>query len=325
MTLKEQALRQYLAEAPAAGEEPARPLPLISLTDLLAETVEETRYIWQGILPVGGVSLLAAKPKVGKSTLARNLMLSVAQGQPFLGRDTLAGPVVYLALEEMRAEVRDHFARLGGSSESIATWFGSFNGDPLSTLTATIQERQPLLVVVDPLIRLARFKDTNDYSDVNSAFEPFTRLARETGCHIMFVHHLGKRVGVGADAILGSTAIFANVDTALLLQETSNGRMMESTQRYGNPLSKTWLDFDPATGQMALGQDSAEALERQAEDRILELLADCWMTEGALWRELGGSHDVNSRVLRRLVESGLIVRQGEGKKGNPYRYSCQEE
>ena len=48
------------------------------------------------------MSVFAAKPKVGKSTFARNLAMAVARGNPFLGRNTAKGPVVYLALEEIR-------------------------------------------------------------------------------------------------------------------------------------------------------------------------------------------------------------------------------
>ena len=249
----------------------------------------------------------------------------MARGETFLGRNTEGGRVSYLALEEMRAEVRGHFERIGGTFEDVGTWFGAFNGQSLATLAATIQEHRPILAVVDPLIRLARFKDTNDYSDVSSVLEPFAHLARDSGCHIMFVHHLGKKAGGGTDAILGSTAIFASVDTALLMQETASGRVLESTQRYGTPLPKTWLDFDPATGRIDLGEASAAALSDEVEGRVLKLLAEVWMTEQALWRELGGNNAVNARVLRKLVDNRILFKKGEGRKGSPYRYSCLEE
>jgi RecA-family ATPase len=70
-----------------------------------------------GLLPSGGFSLVAAKPKVGKSTFARCLGLSVACGEPFLGRRTQQGAVIYLALEEKRAEVRKHFQAMGATGE----------------------------------------------------------------------------------------------------------------------------------------------------------------------------------------------------------------
>ena len=43
------------------------------LVDLLAEPQEEIAYVWAKTLPCGGFSIVAAKPKVGKSTFARVL------------------------------------------------------------------------------------------------------------------------------------------------------------------------------------------------------------------------------------------------------------
>ena len=78
---------------------------LIPLDDLLAEEDDEDTYVWDRTLPVGGFSICAAKPKVGKSTLARNLAVAVSQGQDFFGRSTTRGKVIYLALEEKLSEV----------------------------------------------------------------------------------------------------------------------------------------------------------------------------------------------------------------------------
>src|SRR5439155_21849789 len=67
---------------------------LTRLDDLMSEPEEPVSWLLEGILPAGGLSLLAAKPKVGKSTLARNLALAVARGDEFLNRITVQGPVI---------------------------------------------------------------------------------------------------------------------------------------------------------------------------------------------------------------------------------------
>jgi hypothetical protein len=68
------------------GETPFSPFPLLGkeqmeksrafkltrLGELLAEPVEDVAWLVEDMLPAGGSSLLGAKPKVGKSTLARN-------------------------------------------------------------------------------------------------------------------------------------------------------------------------------------------------------------------------------------------------------------
>ena len=47
-----------------------------------------------------GLYILAGAPKIGKSWLALDLCLSVAEGEPFLKHETHRGQVLYLALED---------------------------------------------------------------------------------------------------------------------------------------------------------------------------------------------------------------------------------
>jgi hypothetical protein len=54
---------------------------LTKLSDLLDEPDEQTEWLVENVLPAGGFSLLAGKPKAGKSTLARNLAAQIAHGQ----------------------------------------------------------------------------------------------------------------------------------------------------------------------------------------------------------------------------------------------------
>jgi len=91
-------------KTPGSGDEAK--LNLTSLAGLLKEPEEKVTWILDGILPAEGLSLMAGKPKAGKSTFARCLALAVAQGQPFMNRATVKGTVLYLALEEKRSEVK---------------------------------------------------------------------------------------------------------------------------------------------------------------------------------------------------------------------------
>lgn len=62
-------------------------------------TLQPTRYIVEGVLPMG-MGLLVAKPKIGKSWMVLDLCLSVASGVPFLGFQTNQHGTLYLALED---------------------------------------------------------------------------------------------------------------------------------------------------------------------------------------------------------------------------------
>ncbi len=95
------ATRTTQPDAPSA-EAPALPaLPtIITAYDLMRATFLPTRWMVPGLLP-DGLTLLAGKPKMGKSWLALELAIAVATGGVALGQIPVEpGDVLYLALED---------------------------------------------------------------------------------------------------------------------------------------------------------------------------------------------------------------------------------
>jgi DNA primase len=304
-------------------EEPKPGLILTRLGDLLAEPEETVEWLVDDLLPSGGFSLVAAKPKVGKSTLARCLALAVARGEPFLGRTTAHGPVIYLALEEKRSEVRKHFQAMGASGdEEIYLYTATAPADAFEQVKAVVQEKAPALLIIDPLFRLARVKDGNDYAQVTTALEPLLALARETCVHVLVVHHLGKGERAGADAILGSTAIRAAVDTSVILKRTERYRTISSEQRYGDDFEETTLHYDPQTRLITLGDTKAHEDEAIIAQAILDYLQSKAepVTEVSIDEEIEGKTRLKRKALRDLLKSGAIARSGKGGKSDPFHY-----
>jgi DNA primase len=131
---------------------------LTKLDELLKEPEENISWTVEGLLPSSGISLLVAKPKTGKSTLARQLAVRVARGKKFLGRKTNQGRVVYLALEEKRDEVRKHFADLGvDGDEDLYVHCAAAPEEAVLKLIQLVKEYKPALVIVDP------FKHSSGY------------------------------------------------------------------------------------------------------------------------------------------------------------------
>jgi putative DNA primase/helicase len=185
-----------------AAQPPKMGFVFTPLKSLLAEEPEELAFVWDLTLPTGGFSICSAKPKVGKSTLARNLAIAVACGTPFLGRETNQGTVLYLCLEEKRSEVRKHFAMTGAKSENIFVYTGSTPKTAIADIALAIEEFKPALVIIDPLSRVIRVSDFNDYGSMSRGLEPLIDLARRTGTHILCLHHDSKMDRSGGDALL---------------------------------------------------------------------------------------------------------------------------
>jgi len=307
-----------------AGSADHRGLRLIPLLELMQQSEEEDSWVWDGILPAEGVSLLAGSPKSGKSTFARNLALAVARGEPFLGRATLRGPVIYLGLEEIRREVRSHFQRMGAEEEEIYLHVGPAPADALESLRDAIHESQAVLTIVDPMLKLIRVEDVN--AELSGKLESVINLARETGCHILQSHHTRKAAGGNWDTILGSTAILGGVDTAILLREAKGGvRHYMTRQRYGVDMPETPLSFDPKRGTVSMGQDSHAATPPRRDEkidlRILTFIGDSSKTEQEVRTGVGGDTGLVGERIRALSEEEKLNKKGRGVKGNPFRYS----
>ncbi|SRR5579871_1481914 len=315
-----------MAKRYTACEPPHSGFELMPLNTLLAKAETPTDYIWEGRLVSGTVSAVVAKPKVGKSTFARNLCLAIARGEEFLGLPTRRGECIYLALEERENEVRADFVALGATgTEPILVHAAPSPAEGMLALVELVRANKPRLVVVDPLFRLALVRDEKAYAETYSALGPLIDVARETGTHVMLLHHSGK--GHKADAIdapLGSTAIGGAVCTLIVLKRGDNYRTIQTVQRVPMDLPETVLLFDAETKRLSLGADKAEADVCVIEDGIIDYLqrAGDMRTESEIAEHVEGKTGPKRKALRSLVEEGKLTRDGSGKSGDPFTYKC---
>lgn len=127
-----------------AGSEPANGFHPVRLSELVKRQYEPVSYIWDKHLTKATVSMIAAKPKVGKGTVARNLSLAVSRGEPFLGMNTEKGAVIYLALEEREQDVRDDFLAMGATgAEPISIHAGITPSDGITALIEMVRAYRP--------------------------------------------------------------------------------------------------------------------------------------------------------------------------------------
>lgn len=297
---------------------------LMSLCSLLAKGDTPVEYIWEGRLIAGTVSGVVAKPKVGKSTFARNLCLAVARGEDFLSLSTRRGECIYLALEERESEVRADFAALGADgTEPILIHAAPTPAEGMVSLIELVRGRKPRLVIIDPLFRLSRVKDESAYAETYAALGPLIDVARETGTHLMLLHHSGKSTkGDAIDAPLGSTAIGGAVCTLTVLRRTESYRTIQTVQRVGEDLPETVLTYDSDSHQLSLGDAKSDADRKTCETRILEYLRDTGKPENqAQIRDaVEGQTKAIRAALTALAGAAKVVKTGEGTKGKPFLY-----
>ncbi len=296
----------------------------LSAAELLNRKYSAPEWLVEDMLPLGGLSIMSARPKVGKSTLARCLALSVARDYRWLDRNVDGGPVLYCALEEIERKVQEHFRAMGmKASDPIHVHVGHPPSNGIRKLEAAVAAYKPRLIIVDPLLHLMSVDDLNDYAKVTFGLSPFLELARNGGTHIMLIHHNNKLEGNRGIEILGSTALLANIDTALLLQEGDTCRSLYTRQRYGRDLEAVSLDLDEDTGWVTTGRTVHEIRGSVVEDEILDFLVekDQPIDADEIRQAVGRKASTVKKKLRGLVKDRRVERCGGGKRGDPYKYS----
>lgn len=269
-----------------APDEPETPAPdsvdlLRGWDSLMAEPPVE--WLVQDLLPVGGLSLIVAGPKVGKSTLLRELLASHGSGGgPFLGRENRhGGSFLYIALDEHPSMIRDHFVKLATVyAEDALSASANFVTQPVAPaqLPDLIEQSGANLVAIDTLGQyVTGIEKGGEYFEWTAAMQALRKAATETGAHICMLHHARKAGGSRGLSTLGSQAISGGVDTIIELQAHYNKvtgtytRSVASTNRAGKDIPKTGLDLDPEHGTVNLdlstGPKEIAALEARAMKR----------------------------------------------------------
>ncbi len=314
--------------AEPAKSEPSKaesvPFVLTAIGDLLAEPEETVDWLVDGLLTAGGVALMAAKPKVGKSTAARGLALAVARGDAWLGHPCAAGMVWYLAFEGRRRDVRGHFRQMGArSDDALRVFVGQAPRDVVAMVRRLAEQERPVLIIVDTMQRFLRAQSTDDYAEMTSLLDFVIGIAQHSGATILLLHHSGKADRASLDAVLGSTAITGSADTIILLARTERYRTIATVQRVGDDLDESLILLDEKTGRVKLGPSRQNADEALVGEAILTALqnADGPLTEVQIEELVDARTGLKRRALRQLVAREQANRIGRGGKGDPYRYA----
>jgi hypothetical protein len=298
------------------------------LIDLLTDKTPAITWVLHSYLPEGGLILLAAFPKVGKSTFAYHLAIAVARGEDFLGFATTQGAVLILAVEEHPRDVKVRLLKLGARPEDpIHVHVGPVdpNARTFSALREFVRKENIRLVILDTLAQFWQISDENDNAQVLQRIAPFLTLARETSAAVLLIYHERKMHGDGGRAIRGGSALLGAVDQALLLDHRQGGnscqRVLRCVGRYDDTPRQLILEQIGFTYR-TLGTPDDIGLAAAA-DAVSEVLSSGAHTIKILVE----STELTDKQVRTALESlgDGVVRSGAGKKGDPFTYKRSPE
>ena len=304
----------------------ARPWPddgFELLSDLFKAPDTPTEWVLDKLFPVGATSILGARPGAGKSSIARNLAMCVADGLPFLGRGVKQGRVMVAALEENRKMVIKAFRTMGATGNNLYLRSLDMTEDGLETLRSAIKRIDPVLITIDTLGDFFMGQDVNEHKIMKPALAKLHRLAEATGVHIHIVHH-DKKEDTGPDSLLGSVAIGGGVDSSWLLDwnfDTDERVLRTLKQRYpdGESMPKTIIGLDKATYRITDLGPKSDAVRKGVEESIIDVLTglDEPMKRVPLLEAVGVRRDTAIKALHKLID---VMKVDEIKEGRALSY-----
>ena len=298
---------------------------LVPMRDLLNRPPDPTRWVWSEVLPVNTASVLIAKARVGKSTLAANLCVAVARGLPFLRRDTQKSPVAYVFTDGSDWEIEECFQQVGARpDDEIFVYAGQTPHQAIPWLMEKVKGCGARLIVIDTLQRMLHIKNINDYSEVINRMEPVVSAAREHGCHIMLLHHAKRNDSDDLDAALGSVGIKGMVYSYLSIRRLpeSETRILTSDQRGGKNIPGLSVGFGKS-GWLEVHGTAEEAEIEMTAPKIIEALdtEEGELTERQIRKLVPARGILVSKAIRKMLRADELTRTGEGKRGSAFRYS----
>ncbi len=290
-------------------------------------------WLWEGFLARGLITLLSARPKLGKTTLLFHLLTALFHRQPFLDRATDPPGKVLLCTEEGPVLLKRRLERLGLGEDDLLILPRSAMTGRRTGWTETIQQirlaaRQGVcLVIIDTLAAFWDVEDENDAPKAGAALLPLQTLAQQRGIAVLLVHHLRKTPGEEGTAHRGSGAIVAAVDMAIEMgrdPQKSNRRRLTALSRFDETPQQLVIELEGGTYR---SKGSPEAVGRaEVKEQVLGGLPgpeEDPIERDALLEQLDPkpSTSLLKEVLRGLVEDEeLVERLGAGRRGDPYRY-----
>jgi hypothetical protein len=219
------------------------PLP-VERASQLASSGPQTQWLVQDLWTEQAVGILGGEPKCCKSFLALDVAVSVASGAACLRQFPVrrTGPVLLFPAEDSLAVVRQ---RLEGIATAAQIPFGSL---PVQVITAptlrldmpadrlrlsdTVQQLRPILLILDPLIRLHRV-DENDATQIAALLSYLRELQRQFQLAVMLVHHARKdsHASRPGQALRGSSELHGWGDSNLYMRRKGSQLTLSTEHR----------------------------------------------------------------------------------------------
>ncbi len=309
----------------------------------------KTEWLVDGLITSDGYAAICGKPKAGKSTFVRNLIVSVIKSRMIIGRlvniPAGTGRVLYIHLDrkDKPHRVVAELKRLGiTKEESVRLALRTEEHVPkdssserLKWIKEEITTFKPHLTVIDLMWQFVIAGNSNDYNVVLKGINDLQDALSQQkyqGALIVTLH--GRKAtnpNEPFDDVLGSTGQRGSFSTNVLLTRyrkesvyTIQSDQTERDDRYGE-ISETILGRN-SDGTLSLLRPFNELLKEEKETRdqaaLKRVLNYIENNPAAEMFQIMGSLGMAKKTILRLLNMApeLWRMEGAGEKGDPHRY-----
>ena len=220
---------------------------------------QNDRWLWDGYIGRGDVTLFSALWKTGKSTMLAHLIRAFdGRAEQFLGRAITPCRVLYVTEEhpEMWAERRDDL----GIQGAVAMICRPFRGRPspadwvafIGRIIVLVNELRMDVVVFDTLSKLWPVREENDAGQVEDALVPLWGIVEAgVGTGLVLVHHHRKSGGGEFTGTRGSGGLPAFAEILVEFNRNSeergdSKRVLTGGGRYKETPDKWLIELTPS-------------------------------------------------------------------------------
>ena len=202
--------------------------PLIQAADFTQR--KSVEWIIKDLLPKSELAVIFGEPGSGKSFLASDLGLAIAQGGEWRGRRVKQGSVVYVAAEgaggfSKRLKAYAHKNQVDLKTLDFFVVDGAPNlmkQEDAVEITQSIQSVcEPSVIMIDTLAQSTPGANENSGEDMGLALAHCKAIHKKTGALVVLVHHSGKDASRGAR---GWSGLRGAVDTEIEVGRLQVGR-----------------------------------------------------------------------------------------------------
>jgi hypothetical protein len=268
----------------------------------------------------GRMLLLAAREKVGKSTLCAWLLAMLSTGQDLFGQKIAPQKLLWISFEESPDQVVPRLLAMG-ASEDLVTYIDGWEMVASNTMPEVyriIREHSSALVVIDSLSRMATrggdVRNENDSSDWVPIFEGLKAAATASRSAVVLLHHTSKVTNEPR----GSTMIASAVDDVAIMSRVGHDKQTLRIKVEGRTFKDTFAlrQTEDGMGFSEVPLISKRALSsEELHSLVIEtLLAAPGISGTALKAKLRKKKSLVDAAVNELVSIGTLERIGAGPK-----------